>query len=1595
MGIKRIISTIDLPTVPVGNVFHDDGTFKTGGGGVADYKGNAKGAAVNAPSDGVADAGTAINNYVNTTLQITGSIGGEVFFPEGKYLFSTDIQFPNNVRLTLPFGARLVAANGVTVKLPPNFNAGPYQVFETQGTGRFIFVNDPAPGANLRAGGYPPVFYPEWWGAKGDNVTDNLAAFNKLQDSMQAIGFSGAVRAGTVLLTGSSYYMSARWTIKVPMKITSPTTSDVEGADFGFRFPANTAGIYLQASANGAELSGFGIMGAVNDAQFNTLVSTTSGSMVMNLVGGAITAIHPREYESGSTTSQVGVMPGSTIYLNGYNYILADFYQGTGNSSPTLIKPRLILGRGGGDGLAANQLQNASSYMPEFALPNNNDWAGQTVKINGDSTYSIVSHTSVVMTLNKDIPAGAYNLEVQGIRTQTGAAARINRWTGLDIGAQIKVKSVFVSTFAGVGIGFYSDHAPFPPPYATMSTVNNATAERIVSRDSRGSGIVFYGYDSNNITTHLMDAQQSRGVGIFEGGTLGSNHYGYHLAWNHQGAASFFSAVADNMLSQGYTEGGQPPIWLGGKTMAIGGDNQAGFDPDSPGSGYLTMVAGKISAEGGIVGLNNAGRTNLVVVNPVVNTFGTAFRIGVPSYAPNTVFSFGSGEEGISAGLGRTDVAFNTAFDFHYNNLRRGWYSLLYNGFKNTGTNDASNIFAVSGEKAFEGPGKFWLLNEFFAGSSANRRKWGFVGSIPTTGSVAQGDIFWNKNGGGTAPIGWIATAAGSLSSTPQNFSVNATGTKTVTLIDISSNQITIPSNGLPQSAVVRVSSTGAMPSPLLADTDYIVKIASPDIFYLTRSQADWNVNNFIDLTSTGSGTITVSHQTQELTSAAHGFANGTVGQLTTTTGGTLPAGLSPGTNCYIFGATADKYKLANSQANAEAGISVATFTNGGTGTHTFAPTAGALIPISSEGGSNERAKHTGTQGLSTISGITASRLLGRTTAGFGAAEEISIGSNLQLSGGTLSATFSGITGNQVSAPASDASKDTETGKYLRWKIHGNNHVIIDASAGTSPAGTTIPNNNAQNPWTATHPTLVGWNGANTYGVRVDSARVADNAATLQNSTLANILNRGSHIGEQPIATVTGLETQLAKISDEYLICKPSSGTDITAKLNEQIALIKTSGVKGGKIYIPNGAWTVDGGFDVPAGTIEGNGKSVDTGAGTRLSMNQSSPHNYMFGIGGGSLMGIAAKGVKDPRIRNLEINMGAKAAGHGILITNSPGFAVYGTKIENVLIHYGAGGTGTALRVDAPGGVFECILMNIQGCDFKAAGRAFYCNTNNSGFTFKNIYSASLAGQIALDINIIGNLHVNDWVAVGSSAVVGTNFQNDGTIFLKTFGAYNNIILENCQNELMEFVYKNDVNPYPRKAITWRNNLIQGKMLFSSAGSLIDENNTWVNFAPTAANPNGYQNIIDGGTGSNEAWVHLYRVGKNYVESRDANDVPQPNPRYTNFNNPYSRIIDTQGNINPLKVVGSAAETQTVNASRGVVKVAANAVSVQVFNNLVDASSVINTFKMAFSDATIKGVVPNNGFFLVYFGTVPTAEISIGFEVLNPVILEAFEAVR
>lgn len=84
-------------------------------------------------------------------------------------------------------------------------------------------------------------------------------------------------------------------------------------------------------------------------------------------------------------------------------------------------------------------------------------------------------------------------------------------------------------------------------------------------------------------------------------------------------------------------------------------------------------------------------------------------------------------------------------------------------------------------------------------------------------------------------------------------------------------------------------------------------------------------------------------------------------------------------------------------------------------------------------------------------------------------------------------------------------ANDLGVAKELRWTHYGQNHVIFDASNGTTPSGRACDRTNPERGWyEANCPTIMGWNGTQTWGVRVANAGWADNANSVQGFQFRN-----------------------------------------------------------------------------------------------------------------------------------------------------------------------------------------------------------------------------------------------------------------------------------------------------------------------------------------------------------------------------------------------------------------------------------------------------------------------------------------------------------
>jgi hypothetical protein len=120
----------------------------------------------------------------------------------------------------------------------------------------------------------------------------------------------------------------------------------------------------------------------------------------------------------------------------------------------------------------------------------------------------------------------------------------------------------------------------------------------------------------------------------------------------------------------------------------------------------------------------------------------------------------------------------------------------------------------------------------------------------------------------------------------------------------------------------------------------------------------------------------------------------------------------------------------------------------------------------------------------------------------------------------TTATTLSGDSSNWASL------RTQAVANMISWKNYGNNHVLFDASNSTAPNGASVNNTNSANAWTGTYPTIMGWNGSSTYGVRVDSARISDstsgNSATTSQRTFSQVRTDGINQGSYGAISISG-----------------------------------------------------------------------------------------------------------------------------------------------------------------------------------------------------------------------------------------------------------------------------------------------------------------------------------------------------------------------------------------------------------------------------------------------------------------------------------------
>jgi hypothetical protein len=120
-----------------------------------------------------------------TVRAATGTTFKTVSAAPGNWVISSNLEIPANVKLKVQSGATISVASGKTLTIHGVLEAPLAKIFT--GSGEVIFDTN-----------FAQVVYPQWWGAKGDGVTEDTNA-------VQAAINSFTVKGGEVLVTDGTY----------------------------------------------------------------------------------------------------------------------------------------------------------------------------------------------------------------------------------------------------------------------------------------------------------------------------------------------------------------------------------------------------------------------------------------------------------------------------------------------------------------------------------------------------------------------------------------------------------------------------------------------------------------------------------------------------------------------------------------------------------------------------------------------------------------------------------------------------------------------------------------------------------------------------------------------------------------------------------------------------------------------------------------------------------------------------------------------------------------------------------------------------------------------------------------------------------------------------------------------------------------------------------------------------------------------------------------------------------------------------------------------------------------------------------------------
>lgn len=230
------------------------------------------------------------------------------------------------------------------------------------------------------------------------------------------------------------------------------------------------------------------------------------------------------------------------------------------------------------------------------------------------------------------------------------------------------------------------------------------------------------------------------------------------------------------------------------------------------------------------------------------------------------------------------------------------------------------------------------------------------------------------------------------------------------------------------------------------------------------------------------------------------------------------PSGWAEDSTTRFDDITNPNYSIVGSYLGSGAGLTNLNASNLASGTIPNARLSGTYTGISITGNAATATKLATARSISLAGDVTGS-------ASFDGSSNISI--TATVADNSHSHAISDVSGLQAALDGKSATGHTHNGGslpqrsdwvsrgallatvgQLAWRNYSNGHTIFDASASLTPTDAVCNNTNPDVAWTPSYPTLMGYNGTNTYGVRVDRSRYAE--ALTSNITINGV---GANVG--------------------------------------------------------------------------------------------------------------------------------------------------------------------------------------------------------------------------------------------------------------------------------------------------------------------------------------------------------------------------------------------------------------------------------------------------------------------------------------------------